>query len=69
MTIKKRPVFAHAKDYILELNDNIITNALRGRDSFTALPSLYQRAYIIVNETGEVPVSTGVTAPAEGVRT
>ena len=68
MTVERKPVFANAIDYIMEMNDNIITNARNGRSAFIALPSLYQRAYLLVNETGEVPVTTGVEAPTEGTQ-
>lgn len=58
-------VFANAIDYVREVNDNIVTNQLAGRNSYVLLPSLYERAYALVYETGEVPVVRNVVAPDE----
>jgi len=48
-------------DMILLAHENITANLLRDRTSDLQLPSLYRRAYMIVNETSEVAIveSTG----------
>ena len=45
-----------AVNTILMVNDNIVTNLRRGQAADLALPSLYKRAFLIVNETDEVAV-------------
>ncbi len=47
------------------INDNIVSNLLAGRVSYINVPSLYERAYAIVYETGEMPISENVVAPDE----
>lgn len=45
-----------AVNTVLMVNDNIITNLRKGKASDIALPSLYKRAFLIVNETDEVAI-------------
>lgn len=65
----KKVLYPSAIEYIQLINGNIIDNALGGRSSFLLLPSLYQRAYILVHQTGEVPVRTNFLAPDEATTT
>jgi hypothetical protein len=62
-------LFANAIDYVRIINDNIIDNRLARRSSYLLLPSLYQRAYAIVHETGEVPFTGDIIAPDESTTT
>ncbi len=41
---------------VLMVSENIVTNLRRGKPADLVLPSLYKRAYLIVNETDEVAV-------------
>ena len=41
---------------VLLVNDNIMRNMRRKRDPDLALPSLYKRALLVVNETDEVAI-------------
>ncbi len=45
-----------AINVVLMANDNIVTNLRRGQAADLALPSLYKRAFLIVNETDEVAI-------------
>jgi len=45
-----------AVNTVLMVNDNIVTNLRRGQAADLALPSLYKRAFLIVNETDEVAI-------------
>jgi hypothetical protein len=45
-----------AVNTVLMVNDNIMSNLRKGKASDIALPSLYKRAYLIVNETDEVAI-------------
>jgi hypothetical protein len=62
-----RIVYPSAVDYVRLVNENAVDNALGRRTSFLLLPSLYQRAFAIVHETGEVPVTENILAPDESV--
>ena len=64
-----RVLFPNAIDFIRVINDNIVDNALGRRRSFLLLPSLYQRAYIITHETGELPLTLDFIAPDESTTT
>ena len=59
--------FPSAIHAIQMINDNIVSNLLAGRVSFINVPPLYNRAYTIVYETGEVPVTENVIAPDESM--
>lgn len=61
-------VFPNAIDYVREVNENIVNNMLGGRDAFVLLPSLYERAYALVYETGEVPTIKNIVAPDEATK-
>jgi hypothetical protein len=56
-----------SKRYIRSINHNIVDNALGGRSSFLLMPSLYQRAYLLTHETGEVTLTDDFVAPDEDV--
>jgi hypothetical protein len=45
-----------AVNTVLMVNDNIITNMRKGLASDIVMPSIYKRAYMIVNETDEVAI-------------
>lgn len=62
-----RIIFPNAIDYLRTINHNLVDNALGGRKSFILLPSLYQMAYMITHETGELPVHEDFIAPDEDV--
>lgn len=64
-----RILYPNAIDYMRTINHNIVDNALAGRGAFTLLPSLYQRAYILTHETGEIPVTEDFVAPDESTTT
>lgn len=64
-----RTLFANAIDYVRVINDNIVDNALGRRSSFLLMPSIYQRAYMLVYETGEVPMTSNFVAPDESTTT
>lgn len=61
----KKILFPTAIEYIQEINANAVDNALGGRSSFLLMPSLYQRAYMLVHQTGEIPIRTRFLAPDE----
>ena len=60
-------IFPSSIDYIRLINNNIVDNALARRASYVLLPSLYQRAYAIVYETGEIRVQENILAPDESI--
>lgn len=60
-------LFPSAIDFIREINDNIVSNMLADRKAYLILPSIYERAYAIVYETGEVPLIKNVVAPDESL--
>ena len=60
-----RVLFPNAIDFIRVINDNVVDNALGRRNSFLLLPSLYQRAFILTRETGELPYTLNFIAPDE----
>lgn len=45
-----------ATNTVLMVNDNIVTNLRKGLASDIVLPSIYKRAYLIINETDEVAI-------------
>lgn len=57
----------NAIDYVRLVNDNAVDNALGGRSAFVMLPSLYERAYTLAYETGELPLYNRLEAPEETV--
>lgn len=57
----------NAIDFVRLVNDNAIDNALGGRSAFLMLPSLYERAYMLAYETGELPLHSRLEAPKETV--
>jgi len=46
-----------------------VSNALANRVAYIRLPSLYNRAYALVYETGESGIFENVLAPDEGTST
>lgn len=58
-------LFPSAIDMVRTINDNLIDNALGKRSGFVLVPSLYQRAYMLCHETGELPLTVDVLAPDE----
>jgi len=64
-----RVLFPNAIDFVRIINDNIVDNALGRRSSFLLLPSLYQRAFILTRETGELPFTGDFIAPDESTTT
>lgn len=63
----RKILYPSAIEYVQVINANIVDNALGGRSSHVLLPSLYQRAYMLVHQTGEVPLRTRIRAPDESV--
>lgn len=62
-------MFPNAIDYVREVNENVVNNLLGGRTAFVLLPTLYERAYALVYETGEVPMIKNIVAPDERTKT
>lgn len=60
-----RIIFPNAIDHIRLVNSNLVDNALAGRSGFVIMPSLYQYAYMLTHETGELPITDGFVAPDE----
>jgi len=58
-------LFPSAVDYIRALNTNAVDNLLANKASYASLPSLYQRAYILVHETGTVRGDERFKAPRD----
>lgn len=54
-----------AVDYIRVINSNAVDNLLAQQPSYAQLPSLYQRAYAVVHETGAVRMQSGFAAPTQ----
>lgn len=46
-----------APNTLLLVNENITANLLKGQSADIQLPSLYKRAYLIVNQTDETAVA------------
>jgi len=64
-----RYLLPSAVDYLRVINDNTVDNLLAAQPSYAALPSLYQRAYAVVHQTGAVKLVDGFGAPEARVRT
>ena len=45
-----------ATNIVLMASENISLNLIKGEDAHITLPSLYKRAYLIVNETDEIAI-------------
>ena len=45
-----------AINIVLMVNDNIISNLRKAQASDLVLPSIYKRAYLVVNETDEIAI-------------
>lgn len=58
-------LFPSAVDYIRVMNTNAVDNLLAAQPSYVKLPSLYQRAYVLVHETGCVRGEARFAAPRE----
>jgi hypothetical protein len=51
---------------MVRLINTEVVKARRGNKvSFILMPNLYQRAYMLAHETGEMPIVTGIEAPPE----
>jgi len=64
----RKALFPNAIDTIRLLNDNAVDNLLVGQPSSAQLPSLYQRAYLLVHETGVLAYDDGFKAPTPPAR-
>lgn len=53
---KVEVIIPTAINVILMASENISMNLLKRQDAEIVLPSLYKRAYLIVNETDEIAV-------------
>ena len=62
-----RIIYANAIEYCQLVHHNLVSNALVRRTSFVILPSLYQRAYLLNYETGEIPINENFVAPDESL--
>jgi hypothetical protein len=61
-TFKRRELITPTAPNVLNLvNENIINNLRRRKDSDLALPSLYRLAFAVVYNTGEFLVERGDT--------
>ena len=58
-----RYLLPSAADYLRMINDNAVDNLLAAQPAYVRLPSLYQRAYAVVHQTGAVRVQEGFAAP------
>ena len=65
--MNNRIMYANAVDFIRTVNANLVDNALGQRTSYAMMPSLYQRAFILCHETGELPVTEDIVAPDESL--
>lgn len=45
-----------AINIVLMVNENVVDNLRKNQASDLSLPSLYKRAYLVVNETDEIAV-------------
>jgi len=52
-----------AVDYLRVIHANAVDNLLAAQPSYAEIPSLYQRAYQVVHQTGAVRMQTGFRAP------
>jgi hypothetical protein len=43
-----------AINMVLMVNDNVVSNLRRGLTTDLSLPSLYRKAFLVVNETDEI---------------
>ncbi len=59
--IKITAVIPTSVNIIGVAHENIVTNLLREKTSSVELPTMYRRAFMIVNETGELFVSEEVS--------
>jgi hypothetical protein len=50
-------VIPTAINVLLLVNENIVSNLRKGQISDLTLPSLYKRAFLVVNETDEVAIA------------
>lgn len=57
--------FPSAIHTIRMINDNIVSNLLVRRVAFIQEASSYNRAYALVHETGERPITENIVAPDE----
>ena len=60
-----RILYPNTIDHLRYINHNLVDNAFRGRTSFVLMPSLYQYAYMLTYETGELPIREQFAAPDE----
>ena len=56
-------LFPDAVDMVRLLNDNTVDNLLAKQPSYANVPSLYQRAYLLVHGTGVLPLDDDFKAP------
>jgi hypothetical protein len=56
MADRTRVIVPSAINVLTMVNDNLVKNRRRGLPGVVELPSLRRRAYMIVNETGLLPV-------------
>ncbi len=56
-------LFPDAVDMVRLLNDNTIDNLLAKQPGYASVPSLYQRAYLLVHRTGVLPYDDDFRAP------
>jgi len=56
-------LYPSAIDMVRLLNTSIVDAARKNTISFILMPTLYQRAYMLTYETGELPVVSGMEAP------
>jgi len=60
-----RILYPNAIDYFRIVHHNMVSNAFARKSSYVLLPSIYNRAYIVVHQTGELPVTEDFVAPDE----
>lgn len=61
----KTALFPNAIEAIRVINANAVDNLLASKSSYAALPSLYQRAYTLVHQTGATDLDTRFAAPED----
>jgi hypothetical protein len=51
-----------ATNFVLMVNENIVDNLLLRKASDIVVPSMYKRAFLVVNETDEIAIVRKVTS-------
>jgi hypothetical protein len=58
---RQKMVIANAMNMVVEINQILVENAKKRTPGEIVLPSLFDRAFMIVHETGIVPVTDTIS--------